>query len=138
MQHIADHLWMASTIVQSISQYLFINGMYNAGDQYNAKKTTENNVYKWQYSFLPSGTMEPAPIGVHCLSCNEFPSSAILGQTTQLLCRPSTLYMACLVYLFRLQFRTSVLLTSCCPPSCICSQTVRVSSEQKFYLGLIV
>jgi len=31
-----------------------------------------------------SGTMGPAPIGVHCLFCNEFPSSAILGQTVQL------------------------------------------------------
>jgi len=35
----------------------------------------------------------------------------------------------CLFYSFCLQFRTSVSLTSCCAPSCICSQTVRVSSE---------
>jgi len=32
-----------------------------------------------------SGTMGPAPVGVHYLSCNEFPSSAILEQTVQLL-----------------------------------------------------
>jgi len=32
-----------------------------------------------------SGTMGPGPVGVHCLSCNEFPSSVILGQTVQLL-----------------------------------------------------
>jgi len=32
-----------------------------------------------------SGNMGPAPVGVHCLSCNEFPSSAIVGQTVQLL-----------------------------------------------------
>ena len=36
-----------------------------------------------------SGTMGPEPVGVHCLSCNEFPSSANLrswaGQTVQLL-----------------------------------------------------
>jgi len=32
-----------------------------------------------------SGTMGPAPVSVHCLSCNEFPFSAILGQTVQLL-----------------------------------------------------
>jgi len=29
--------------------------------------------------------MKPAPVGVHCLSYNEFPSSAILGQIVQLL-----------------------------------------------------
>jgi len=31
-----------------------------------------------------SGTMEPAPTGVHCLSCNQFPSSTILGQLEDL------------------------------------------------------
>jgi len=36
-------------------------------------------------NFSFSGTMGPAPVRVHCLSCNEFPSSAILGQTVQLL-----------------------------------------------------
>jgi len=71
-----------------------------------------------------SGTMEPEPVGVHCLFCNEFPSSAIMGQTVQS-CSPvlhqltvsSIHYMACLFYSFRLQFQTSVSLASCCPPS---------------------
>ena len=85
-----------------------------------------------------SGTMGPAPVGAHCLSCNEFPFSAILGQTVQLLKSSLTpadnvvhplSNMACLFYSFRLQFGTSVSLTSCCPPSCSCGQTVGVSSE---------
>jgi len=32
-----------------------------------------------------SGTMRLATVGVHCLPCIEFPSSAIFGQTVQLL-----------------------------------------------------
>ena len=36
-------------------------------------------------SSFSSGTMGPAPVGVHCLSCNELPSFAILDQTVQLL-----------------------------------------------------
>jgi len=32
-----------------------------------------------------SGNMRPAPVGVHCLYCNEFSFSVILGQTVQLL-----------------------------------------------------
>ena len=31
-----------------------------------------------------------------------------------------TLYMACLLFVPSIQFRTLVSLTSCCPPSCIC------------------
>jgi len=50
-------------------------------------------------------------------------SALVVQSYTSWQCRPSTLYMACLFYSFRLQFRTSVSLTSCCPPSCTCGFT---------------
>ena len=40
-----------------------------------------NSISSSSSSSSSSGTMGPAPVGVRCLSCNKFPSSAILGQT---------------------------------------------------------
>ena len=53
--------------------------------QLKSQSSTLSVVYGHASSSSSSGTMGPAPVGVNCLSCNEFPSSAILGQTVQLL-----------------------------------------------------
>jgi len=74
--------------------------------------------------------MGPAPVGVHCLPCNEFPSSAILGQTVLLLyfsltpadnvVHPLSTWPASFI---RSVYNSDhqCLLTSCCPQSCICT-----------------
>jgi len=59
-------------------------------------------------------------------------SALVVQSYTSWQWHPSILYMACLFYSFCLQFPTSMSSTSCYPPSCICCQTVGVSSEWLF------
>jgi len=107
-------------------------------------------IYRWRVCTTPShhfvyislnrlllqGPWDQRPlVSIACLvmSYHLLWSWALVVQSyTIWQCRPSTLYMACLFYLFRLQLWTSVSLTSCCPPSRICGQTVGVSSEWLF------
>jgi len=48
-----------------------------------AEVMTKNQIYYFFLNMVSSSsrTMWPVPVGVHCLSCNEFPSSVIMAQT---------------------------------------------------------
>ena len=84
--------------------------------------------------------MGPVLVGVHCLSCNEFPSSTILDQTVQLLLSSTpVLHQLTMSSIHSIHGLPLLFVPTTTPnisvfnfllsPSCICGQTVGVSSE---------